>query len=412
MMSILHISTTDNYGGSGRAAYRIHTSLRDRGISSHMFVGKKVTTDTDVALIRGPLLRGVDGVCGRILDRVGYQYLFYPSSFFLPFRKWFRDADVVQLYNTHGGYFSHTSLPLLSALKPIVWRLSDLWPITGHCTYTIECGMPYEDHRGSCVHISDYPQLTRDSTDFLWRTKRWLYAHSRLTIVAPSRWIAEIVKKSPLLGRFPLVIIPNGLDIETFKPIPKGEARRFFSLDPHALVILFSAHSLLDKRKGGVYLEEALKKIVAQESFQNVTVLLMGKDASSCPVPPILRKHVIDLISDDTVLAKAYAAADVFVLPTLADNLPNGALESMACGTPVITFRVGGVPEAVRHMETGYLAAVHSSDDLARGINLLLGDRQLRERLGNNARRVALAEYTLTLQAQRYLQLYEHILSS
>ena len=133
MLNVLHISTSDNLGGSGRAAYRIHTGLKNLGVRSRMLVGMKVTNDPDVDLIaRGAFIQTLDDWSNRITGRLSYQYLFSPSSITLLRRPWVREADVVQLYNSHGGYFSHTVLPLLSRRRPVVWRLSDMWPRTGH----------------------------------------------------------------------------------------------------------------------------------------------------------------------------------------------------------------------------------------------------------------------------------------
>ncbi|HEV2761363.1 MAG TPA: hypothetical protein VGV38_00110 [Pyrinomonadaceae bacterium] len=134
-MNVLHISTTDNLGGSGRSAYRVHTGLRRLGVRSRMLVGTKATDDPEVDLIAGRRLGKLDEAFNRLTGRLSWQYLFYPSSLALLRHPWLRAADVVQLYNTHGGYFSHTVLPLVSRRRAVVWRLSDMWPMTGHCAY-------------------------------------------------------------------------------------------------------------------------------------------------------------------------------------------------------------------------------------------------------------------------------------
>ena len=406
-LSVLHISTADNVGGSGRSAYRVHTGLKELGVRSRMLVGQKVTADQDVQLIAGPGFQKVDRFFDRGLGRLSLQYLFYPSSFYLPRHQWFKEADVIQLYNTHGNYFSHTALPMISRRRPVVWRLSDMWPMTGHCAYSFDCGR-WQTGCGSCPILSDPPELYRDTTATLWRIKKWIYARSNLTIVAPSRWIAEMAAQSPLLRRFDVHVIPNGLDTKIFAPGPREEARLSLRIGPAERVIMFSAQLITDRRKGGHFMHAAIERLAASE--ENLTVLIVGKGGEETDLPSSVRKIVLGTIRDDRELATAYSAADVFVLPTLAENLPNGVLESMACGTPPVTFDVGGCRDAVRHMETGYLATYSDSDDLTEGIRLLLNDEELRRRLGRRSREVATSEYGTELQAKRFFSLYQDIL--
>lgn len=407
MLNVLHISTADNSGGSGRSAYRVHSGLKDLGVRSRMLVGRKVTNDDDVLPIAtAGFNAAADRFFSRAMGRLSWQYLFFPSSFRLLRHPWFREADVVQLYNTHGNYFSHTVLPLLSRRRPVVWRLSDMWPMTGHCAYSFGCER-WRTGCGSCPILSDPPELYRDTTATLWKIKQWSYSHSDLTIVAPSKWIAGLASQSPLLGRFPIHIIPNGLDTNVFAPVPKQVARESLGIGPSERVILFSAESLTDRRKGGAHLQAAIRRLA--ETEQNITVLMVGQNGSTIDMPASVRTRATGRIDDDRALATIYSAADVFVLPTLAENLPNVALESMACGTPPVIFDVGGCSDAVRHMETGYLAQYADEQDLARGISLLLNDDELRARLSRRSREVAVAEYGIELQAKRFLTLYQHV---
>jgi glycosyltransferase involved in cell wall biosynthesis len=408
MLNVLHISTTDNLGGSGRSAYRVHSGLKNLGVRSRMLVGLKVTSDNDVLPVtQEGINAAADRFFSRALGRLSLQYLFFPSSFRLLAHQWFKEADVVQLYNTHGNYFSHTVLPLMSRRRPVVWRLSDMWPMTGHCAYSFDCER-WRTGCGNCPILSDPPELYRDTTATLWKLKRWLYSHSALTIVAPSNWIAKMASESPLLGRFATHVIPNGLDTTVFAPVPKDEARKTLQISPCERVILFSADSLVDRRKGGAYLQAAIKGLTDTE--KNITLLMVGKHGMTPDMPASVRTRIVGSIDDDRALARIYSAADVFVLPTLAENLPNGALESMACGTPPVVFDVGGCRDAVRHMETGYLAKYKDVDDLTRGIRLILNDDELRNRLSKRSREVATSEYGIELQAQRFLALYQQVI--
>ncbi|MBM4439471.1 MAG: glycosyltransferase family 4 protein [Candidatus Rokubacteria bacterium] len=403
-MKVVHLSYWDNVGGSGRAAYRIHRGLRLAGASSRMLVAHKATDDPDVGIIGGRSAGRIDRLIGRSVDRLGWQYLGYPSSWALPWMRAVREADVVQLFNTHGGYFSHLALGSLARHRPLVWRLSDMWALTGHCGYSYECER-WLTGCGACPHLDEYPALPRDTTAMLWRTKRELYARTPLTIVSPSRWLADCARRSPLLGHYPVHVIPNGLDTDVFRPQPRAAARARFGIADDARVILFSAVAVDQVRKGGAYLREALGRLA--DTRLRATLLVVGRGAGAWSAGLPFPVRAVDHLDDDAALAASYAAADVFVLPTVAENLPNGILEAMACGTPAVAFEVGGVPDVVRHLETGYLAAPRDAAGLAKGVELLLADDDLRARLGHESRATVEREHGLLLQARRFLAVYE-----
>ena len=407
-MNILHISTEYNLGGSGRSAYRIHAGLKKRGHTSHMLVGTKVPGVPDAAPIWQSLpWRAADWAAKRVTDALSLQYLFLPSSWNLLRHPWFREADIVQLYNTHGGYFSHSIVGAASRMKPVVWRLSDLWPFTGHCCYSYECDR-WKTGCGSCPLLGDDPPLRSDRTALLWQVKRRLYEGATVHLVAPSRWIAELASQSPLVGHWPRHLIPNGIDLDVFKPISRAAAREVFGLPPEQSVVLFSSVETKAYRKGGTFLMEALNRLhgATKKPFR---LLVVGHDSREWETAGSVPVTAVETIKDDQLLAVMYSAADVFVHPALADNLPNGVLESLACGTPVVAFDVGGVSDAVRPMQTGYLARDKDAGDLAHGIGLILDDPERRARMSATCRLVAEAEYDMNLQADRFETLYMNL---
>jgi glycosyltransferase involved in cell wall biosynthesis len=368
-----------------------------------MLVSLRSTSDSDVQTIWGTLpWRAADWVARRVTDRLSLQYLFYPSSFGLLRHPWFREADVVQLYNTHGSYFSHTALVQIARRKRVIWRLSDMWPVTGHCAYSFDCER-WKSGCGSCPLLADEPSLHVDRTAFLWNVKKWIYARSPMTIVAPSRWMAGIVADSPLLNRFPVRVIPNGVDLDVFRPTPKTVAREVLGVSGTAPVVFFSAVELGAARKGGPVLTRAFD--IMKSRGVELQVVVAGRGGAqwreTCPYPVT----TLGSIADDRLMALAYSAADLFVLPTLAENLPNGILESMACGTPTVGFDVGGVPDLVRHGETGHLVRAGDAEGLADAIAALAADPAGREALGRRAREIAEREYSSRLEARRFLEL-------
>jgi glycosyltransferase involved in cell wall biosynthesis len=405
-LSVLHINTADNLGGAARSAYKIHSGVRALGARSKMLVRTRVTSDPDVDVLNGGRWRWrlLDGFGARIVDAAGLQYLYYPSSFALLRHPWLQEAQVVQLYNTHGGYFTHRVLPELSRRRPVVWRLSDMWPLTGHCAYSLDCER-WTSGCGACPLLHDYPALPWDTTKRLFRIKADLYARSRLVVVATNSWMEEQVRRSPLLGRFPIHRIPNGVDVSTFRPMDKGDARRVLGLEDDRPIVLFAAHvARPGTRKGGEYVAPALARAAA--AGVRFRLVVLGEGAAAWPESGAYPTSRLEFTTDNARLAQVYAAADLLLWPAVAENFPNGIVEAMACGTPAVAFDTGGVRDAVRDGKTGYRAAHRDVDDLARGIGLLLGDAALLREMSEACRRVAADEYDEKTQARRHHDLY------
>ena len=315
---------------------------RPRGCSS----GSDARPTPDVRpLKRNIAWRAADRVAGTSLDSFDLQYVFYPSSFGVAVDPWFRDADVVQLYNTHGCYFSHTALPFLSRLRPVVWRLSDMWAITGHVAYSYDC----ERWRHGCG-IVPVPR----------RVPRALARHDRRALALEERRLQALEaddRRAVALDRAARVREPAARALpdrahperdrpRRFRRVPREEARARLGLPQEGPVVLFSAPDVSDRRKGGALLNAALERL------NGLPFRLLVAGANETPPFPRSFWSLTHLV-DEAEIALSYAAADVFVLPTLAENLPNAALESIASGTPCVSFDVGGVPDVVRHMETG-----------------------------------------------------------
>lgn len=412
-LAILHFSTADILGGSAKAATRIHQGLAAAGHRSRMLVRYKQSNDETIESIwpRGPA-RLWDRAWDALSTRSGLQYIHVPSSARAIHHRWVRDADIIQLYNIHGGYLSPADLPRLSHRAPLVWRLSDIWPATGHCAYSGACER-WREGCGHCPDLGAYPPVRRDATAYLWRRKRVAYAKSNITFVAPSSWMEDIVRASPLLRDFPCVRIATGVDEDQFN-MPLAEATRVaarteLDIPENATVILFAAH-ILDgnPRKGGQNLVAALNLLGA---MPNCLLLLAGVGGQSWREAQPLDLRLAGYRSEPDDMAKIYAAADFSVTPSLDENLANTVLESMACGRPVVAFNAGGTRDAVRHMETGYLAAAGDNTALANGIKQFVDSKELRQRIGRGASELVSREFGQSRQTERFANLYHDILA-
>jgi glycosyltransferase involved in cell wall biosynthesis len=399
-LNVLHISESDAAGGAGRAAYKLHRGLNGLGHVSRMLVGRKVTEDSDIRPLKRNLLwRALDRASGELFDLLSLQYVFYPSSFGVLADAWFRSASVVQLHNLHGSYFGFTALPAITRLRPVVWQLHDQWGLTGHVAYSLDCER-WRHGCGTCPYLDEYPRLRGDTTALLYRLKDRVYSSSRLHLVVPSRWMADIVRASPLLRRFPTHYIPTGIDTRVFKPGERDAARARLRLPLDRRIVFFAAANINERRKGLHLLAEALRR-------QHDPPLLLV--AGNGTVARGIETRYLGAVLDEEILADAYRAADVFAVPTLADVLTQTAPESIACGTPCVAFDRGGVVDVVRHLETGYQAAFGDVEDFARGLTTLLGDEELLTRLSRRCREVAETEFSVDRQVERYAALYEEL---
>ena len=404
-MKVLHINQSDIAGGAGIAGYRLHEGLLNRGIDSRLLVGKAQIESDRIDTIKRKY-RLENQIC-RLSSRLGLNYLNLVSSFDIPKHKFFQEADILNFHNLHTGYFNYLTIPKLTKNKPAVFTLHDMWSFTGHCAYSYDCDR-WKQGCGKCPDLNTYPAVRRDSTSWEWKLKNWVYSRSNLSVVTPSKWLTKQVKQS-MLNRFPIHQIPYGIDTEAYKPIDSEKCRYILNIPNHKKVLMFGAESISDSRKGSDLLTEALTKLPA--SLKAETVLLtFGYGGETLSNAVGIETVNLGYISSDRLKSIAYSAADLFIFPTRADNLPLVLQESMACGTPMVSFKIGGVPDLVRHNITGYLATPEDSDDFCQGIIQLLEDNQLRAEMKQNCRAIALEEYGLELQAQIYIELYQNAL--
>jgi len=288
---------------------------------------------------------------------------------------------------------------------PIVWTLHDMNPFTGGCHYSGDCGK-FRASCGACPEL-----LSAVSEDFSaqsWRRKEEAISHRDgrgIQIVTPSRWLAEQARTSSLFANMQIEVIPYGLDTETFQPRERRSARESYGIPPEARVVLFVADWASEKRKGSDLLLAAAQQM---KSDQELYFLTIGRGS---PLKS-LGDHAkaIDYVNDDVALSSIYSAANVLVVPSLQDNLPNTALEALACGVPIVAFAAGGLPDIVRDGETGMLVPPGDVGALRTAITRVLQDPRRQAAMAESCRRTALAEYRLDVQAKRYMTLYESLL--
>jgi glycosyltransferase involved in cell wall biosynthesis len=381
--NIVHFSTSDLGGGSARSAYRIHRNLLKIGFNSKMLVKVKLSSDSDVQEINNAWwLKKIDSTLEKILSTLGFQYLCYPSNFFIFFNKWYKDADIIILYNTHGGYFSHILLRFFKK-KKIFWRLSDMWPITGHCTYSYNCSRWREDECRNCPDLSIYPSLKWDSAHLNYLIKKNVLKNTDITFIAPSSWTFDLIEKSPISQHLKKSLIPNGIDQSIFYKRNKLEIEKKLKIHTSKIIITFASVDLNDARKGSIYLYNALSDL---DLTEKIAIVLFGRGDSAEKFKN-LGYEVYDqgFLDIDEKIADIFSITDIYIHLAIAENLPNTIIESMMCGAPTLAFNVGGVGDVVKHNETGILCEVENVAELKRSLNLIVNDKEELQRLSNNA---------------------------
>ncbi len=407
-MRVLHINQSEATGGAAIAGLRLHDAMLKLGIDSYIMAGAIRALTPRVTHVPGA--RASDVWLRGVTEFFGLNYLYRYSTFRIPTHEFCTKADILNLHNLHSGYFNYLVLPLLTMGRPAVYTLHDMWAFTGHCAYSYDCER-WKSGCGSCPHPDAYPAIRRDSTRFEWKLKKAIFGNSNLTIVTPSRWLAEQARQS-LLNRFAVHHIPNGLDTEICRPLDPEKCREVLQIPKGKKALLFAAETTTDRRKGFDLLLDALAALPA--SLKRETILIVIGDGTNESIAKSTGVETLNLgyVGGDILKSIVFSAADLFIFPTRADNLPVVLQESMACGTPMVSFDIGGVSELVRPGTTGYLARPGDSGDLSRGIVQLLDDDVLRSRMGVNCRAIALEEYSADLQARRYIDLYRSILKS
>lgn len=404
-MNVLHINQTDSAGGAGMAGYSLHTGLLDRGIDSRILAGDINFSDPRIEKIRRPhLLKFPFKILGRLS---GLNYIMNPFGLRIFNHPWVRQADVINLHNLHSGYINYTVIKKIAEKAPTLLTLHDMWSFTGHCANSLDCDK-WISGCGNCPYLGSYPKIWYDNTKLEWKIKKKLYDKCKLDVVVPSRWLYEIAKKS-MLGHFPIHYIPHGIDTTVFRPDNKKKCREMLGL-PNKYIGLFVAANLEDPLKGEAHLLEALEGM--PERIKNNFLLITVGDRLK-PVPDVsVETRYLGYVKDFSELASIYSAADLFIFPSLAESFGLVVAQSLACGTPVISYDIGGMRDLVRNKETGKMVEAGNIPEFRSAIEELLVDEDRREYMSVRCREIAIAEFSKKIQIDRYEALYNSVINN
>jgi glycosyltransferase involved in cell wall biosynthesis len=414
-MKVLIVNTNDIFGGAARAAYRLHRALREAGIETEMLVQIKQGDDETV-------FTGINRIT-KFLNRL-YPFIevdTFPArwyknrtnTLFSPAWFGFREIvdkineinpDIVHLHWITGGMIRIEDIARINS--PIVWSMHDNWVFTGGCHIMWECEK-YKTKCGACPRLGS--NKVNDLSRWVWTRKQKTYNKKDFVVVGLSKWINECSKNSALLKNKRHVNLPNPLSTNIYKPFHKEKSRVLWSLPEDKKLLLFGAvNAVSDINKGFKQLSEALHKLTCKD----VEFVVFGSSEPQNAPDFGFKTHYVGHLHDDVSLVTLYSAVDVMVVPSLQENLSNAIMESLACGTPVVAFDIGGNSDMIEHKQNGYLAKPFDTTDLKDGIEWVLNlSKNVYDELSHNARAKVVEKFDSKIVAKKYIELYKEILS-
>jgi glycosyltransferase involved in cell wall biosynthesis len=402
-MKILIVNSDDGKGGAATACKRLHIALLQQGYDSKLLVINQTSALSQTYSFianESSLNRFIRKIRQRILnvrfrrqykDKPDGHYLHTPtpSVFDIKNHELYEWADVINLHWV-SSFIDFSKFFSDKNIKPVVWTLHDMNPFTGGCHYSENC----ECFKVDCM---DCPQLSNKYKNYNHQNweKKSKSNLSNLSIITPSQWLSNQSMQSSLFGKQQHSVIKNAIDCHVFKIYEKAFCKKLFNIPLSNKVIMFIAQKASFRIKGISYLLE-----IINDFKENVTIVVVGQLENSLEY-----KNVISLgtIQDEQLLALVYNAANVMVLPSLADNSPNVIIESLSCGTPVVAFEVGGIPELIINGENGFLVEKENTQSLFENINKALEFDWNNVEISEKAH----ALYNYEKQAKAYYEVFE-----
>ena len=419
-MRVLIVNSSENTGGAAVAAHRLKDALNKSGVKAKMLVREKVSDQlTVVALPKGWLLRW-----NFLWERwcIFWRLHFSRKHLFeidianagsdITSLPEFKEADIIHLHWINQGMLSLKNIQaILSSGKPVVWTMHDLWPATAICHYARGC----TSFTDKCHHCPLLPGggSSNDLSAKVWKRKKEMLKNHSIHFVTCSKWLGNEAKKSGLIGKQSINTIPNPIDNHVFKPQDKKKSRENCGLPTDKRIILFVSQRVTDRRKGMDYFIQAIETLAQEhpKMKESVGIAILGGHSEEFVGTLPLPIFPLGYVNDERKIIDIYNSADMFVLPSLEDNLPNTIMEALACGVPCVGFKVGGIPEMIDHKQNGYIAEYQNAKDLAKGMEWILNEADWQS-LSNHAVKKVATCYSQQNVAIKYVEVYQEAMAT
>lgn len=364
-MKILQINTFNSRGGAAKVCTRLKNKLDHLGIENWMYIKESVdSTSDDIYTSKNSFLHKV---LNKIFKTEGFGRNTFNELKNLPC---WDEIDIVQIHNIHGSYFNIGDIKKISESKKVVWTLHDPWILWNKKS------------------IPQYKMIFKFRNYYIEMLKKKIVLNSNFLLITPSVWLKNLV-----LNDYPnkeVLVVPNWVDTDIFSPINKLDARINLNLPTDKKIILFVANGGLNNhQKGTDYIKFCI------ERFNECLFIEIGRDI---------------YIESESDMAMYYSAADLLLLPSLAENFPLSILESMSCGTPVVAFDTGGINEIIDHRINGYVAKYKNSEDLIKGIQFITNESNY-TKLSKSSREKIMTNFSENLIFEKYINIYKRLLN-
>ncbi len=405
-MKNVQISDNDLYGNRFNG-HDLHLCLNARGIDSEQLVWKKRSDDPKTHEISANIgdRKTINRICTRLEQEFLTHAILQPFSLQLFYNEHFLNADVVHYHLIHNFFFNISHLPMLTKLKPSVWTIHDPWAITGHCIHPMDCER-WKSGCGDCPNLETEFTMKQDATALNWEFKKQIYHNSHLDIVVASKWMQDLVTQSPLLEKSRIHCIPFGINLNVFSPSDQMEARAKLGIPLDAIVIAF--RSTLWHLKGFHHIRNILHRLktdlpICLLTFNEKDLLMEFRE----------KYKVVELgwVENEQTLAHAYNAADIFLMPSLAEGFGMMAMEAMACGKPVISFAGTALPQTTFAPEGGIVVPKGDEEALLAATERLIYNPEERMKIGEKALQLARRHYDQNVYVERIVELYQDVIA-
>jgi len=407
-MNILVINQRDNKGGAALIPYNVFTRISNKykTISVRFLVQRKTSSDPHVVAILPRWLRLIERLTNMITNYLGLQYIFLPlSTLSILYNVFKKKPDIILLQNIHGGYFWLPLLSILSKYFPIIWTAHDVWPIhrnsafyIGYMNWIIPEPFPQENHY--------YPSIGLNTRRFLLNYKRFIYKHSQFSIVAPSKWLQDMMLKSPLTKEKQIYHILNGINIKDYnKAKSQKTLRKQYQLPEKEKILIFIAAFLDVELKGTKELIKSLN-IIDKSINEKYHLICIGEDKNRfLPNFKNIKIHYTGYIEDPMIIRDYFALSDLFLYPSKSDNLPTVLIESIASGTPAIVYDIGGCPEIIQNNKNGIVIPPFNTKQFAMETLSILSSPTKLQYLRSNCKPIAKNLFDIKDMENKYLNL-------
>ena len=415
-MKVILLNTSERTGGAAIAANRLMKTLINNGIDAKTLVLNKQTNDENVISIQSSFIKRRIAQLNFLWERwviflynhFSWKNLFRVSiantGFDVSKHPLVKEADIIHIHWINQGFLSLRGLEkLIEMRKPIFWTMHDMWACTGICHHARECPN-YQTQCHDCFYFIKPGH--RDLSHRIFNRKKTIYQSGKIIFITCSHWLKSNAEKSALLSGQKIFSIPNPINTSLFRPMNKSLCRKKFNLPSDKKLILFGAVKISDERKGIHYLIKAIEFLSQKPEANNLELIIFGKSNMNLSKISALKVNYLNFLSNEEDIISMYNTADVYVTPSLEENLPNTIMEAAACGVPCVGFNVGGIPEMIDHKSNGYVAEYKSSEDLANGIYRMLFEAD-HEQLSQNAGQKAINCYSEKIVAKQYINLYQ-----